>query len=243
MSRPKPDTVMLLAAGLGTRMRPVTVTTPKPLVKVGGRALIDWCLDVALAGGVERAIVNLHHLGDQLVAHFRGRTVPSIVFSDESARLLDTGGGVVKALPLLGGRPFFVMGTDAVIVDRGAPSALRLLEAWDDARDDCLMLMHPRDTAQGFDGAGDFFLDPDGRPRRRGPAPRAPFVYAGLYLMHPRALAGLAPDSFSMNTVWDRLIAAGRLRGIVHDGAWFHVGTPEAIAPTTAALAARGLAR
>ena len=236
-----PDTVMLLAAGLGTRMRPLTNTQPKSLIKVGGRALIDWCLDLARGGGAAKAVVNMHYLAEQIAAHFKGRA--DVTLSDERTHLLDTGGGVVKALPLLGGKPFFVMGTDAVIVDRGANSARRLVDAWNDVTTDCIMLLHPRETAQGFDGGGDFFCDSGGRLTRRGSAATAPYVYAGIYVMHPRALVDQTAEPFSMNKVWDRLIAADRLRGVIHDGYWFHVGTPEAVAPTTAALIALGLSR
>lgn len=238
-----PDTVMLLAAGLGTRMRPVSLATPKPLIEVGGRALIDWCLDLAIAGGLNRAVVNVHHLADDLTRHLKAEKRVSVQISDERARLLETGGGVVKALPLLGPAPFFVMGTDAVIVDRGQSSFARMIDAWRAFNVDCVMLLHPLATARGFDGAGDFFCGDDGRITRRGSAARAPFVYAGLYLVHPHVFASEPAEPFSMNRVWDRLIAADRLRAVVHKGLWFHVGTPDAIASTTAALPELGLAR
>ncbi len=241
MTNGAPDTVMLLAAGLGTRMRPVSLAMPKPLIPVGGKALIDWCLDLAIAAGLTRAVVNSHYLADQVARHFTAEQRVTVLISDESKRLLDTGGGVVAALPLIGPRPFFVMGTDAVIVDRDIGSFDLLRRAWHDDTVDCVMLLHPRATAQGFDGAGDFSLQADGRVSRRGTAATAPFVYAGIYMMHPRALAGDRAEPFSMNRVWDRLIAQDRLRGVVHDGHWFHVGTPDAIAPTSATLLALGI--
>lgn len=236
------DTVMMLAAGLGTRMRPLTLTAPKPLIRVGGKPLIDWCIDLAATGGIKHAVVNVHHLADQMAAHLARTSRLRLTVSDETDRLLETGGGVVKALPLLGSDPFFVMGTDAVVVDRGRNSFARLRDVWRPDLIDCVLLLHPMTTAKGFDGPGDFFLEPDGRPRRRGAAARAPYVYAGLYLVHPRVFVGERAEPFSMNWIWDRLIAADRLRAVAHDGHWFHVGTPEAVAPTDAALRALGLA-
>lgn len=231
-----PKKAMLLAAGLGQRMRPVTNTIPKPMVKVGGKCLIDWTLDSLPAGGVTEAVVNVHYLAPLLVRHLASRATPRVVISDETDRLMDTGGGVAKALPLLGGEPFFVCNCDAIILDGAVPAARRVASAWSDALD-VLMLVQPRDTAHGFDGAGDFFVDETGRMTRRGTALAAPYVYAGLFLMHPRAMAGTAVEPFSLNRVWDKAIAADRMRAIVHDGRWFHVGTPEAIGETEALLA------
>jgi len=232
-----PSTAMLLAAGLGTRMRPLTEHMPKPMVKVAGRSLIDWTLDQLAAAGVPRAVVNVHHHAAMLAAHVRTRTAPAVVISDESARLLDTGGGVVKALPLLGTAPFFVFNCDAIIVDGKAPMLARLAAGWNPDALDVLMLVHPLATAHGFDGPGDFFVDEGGHMHRRGPAPGAPFVYAGAYILHPRVLVDEPLAPFSMNKVWDRAIAAGRMKALVHDGDWYHVGTPQAVGETEALLA------
>jgi MurNAc alpha-1-phosphate uridylyltransferase len=239
----RPTHAMLLAAGLGTRMRPLTLTCPKPLVEVAGKALIDWTLDPLQAAGVTRAVVNVHHLADLLRTHLARRTRPEIIVSDETAQLLDTGGGVMKALPLLGDGAFFACNCDGILIDPPhRPSAfVRLAETWDDVRHDVLMLVHPRATAHGFDGPGDFFVASDGSMRRRGEAPAAPFVYAGVTITHPRVLAGERAVPFSMNRVWDRALAAGRMAAVVHEGAWFHVGTPEAV-PATTALVQRSAA-
>jgi len=234
-----PATAMLLAAGLGTRMRPLTDKMPKPMVKVGGKSLIDWTLDQLAAAGVPRAVVNIHHLAPLLAAHLAHRKKPAIFISDETERLLDTGGGVAKALPLLGSDPFFVFNCDAIICDGETPMLERMAHAWDESKLDVLMLVHPRATAHGFDGAGDFFVDDSGNLTRRGHATEAPYVYAGAYIMHPRILAHEGPEPFSMNSIWDRTIAAGRMKALVHDGAWYHVGTPQAVSETEALLAGR----
>lgn len=239
MARGKmPGTAMLLAAGLGTRMRPLTNDKPKPLVKVAGKALIDWTLDQLAAAGVARAVVNVHHFAPLLARHVSTRSVPVTLVSDESERLLDTGGGIVKALPLLGADPFFVFNCDAIIKDGRVPALNRLADAWDPEKLDVLMLVHPRATAHGFDGPGDFFVDAAGEMTRRGAAAEAPFVYAGAYIMHPRLLVDEPATPFSMNKIWDRAIAAHRMRALAHDGAWYHVGTPRAVGETEALLAA-----
>lgn len=232
-----PSTAMLLAAGLGTRMRPLTNDRPKPLVKVGGKALIDWTLDQLAAAGVARAIVNVHHFAPMLAQHVITRSAPVTLISDESERLLDTGGGIVKALPMLGNTPFFVFNCDAIIKDGRIPMLNRLADAWDPAKLDVLMLVHPRKTAHGFDGAGDFFVDADGLMTRRGDAIEAPYVYAGAYIVHPRLLDDEPALPFSMNKIWDRAISRGRMRALVHDGAWYHVGTSQAVGETEALLA------
>lgn len=232
-----PRTAMMLAAGMGSRMRPVTDTMPKPLVRVGGKCLIDWMLDLLGAAGVERAVVNVHYLAAMLSAHLAGRKLPHVVVSDETARLLDTGGGLAKALPLLGADPFFVCNCDAIVLDGASPMARRMASAWHDGLD-VLMLLQAKERAHGFDGAGDFFMDADGRLTRKGTAAAAPFVYAGVLIMHPRAMAGEKAEPFSLNKVWDRAIAQDRMRGLVHDGRWFHVGTPEAIGATEILLSA-----
>jgi len=228
---------MMLAAGLGTRMRPITDHTPKPLVKVGGKALIDWSLDQLAAAGCERAVVNVHHLAPQLVKHLAARQQPAITISDETTQLLDTGGGVVKALPLLGNQAFFVFNCDAITADGATPMLNRMRAAWNPETLDVLMLVTSIETAHGFDGAGDFFVDADGTMKRRGAAARAPFVYAGVIIMHPRSLANEPAAPFSMNKVWDKALAAGRMKALVHDGAWYHVGTPEAVSATDKLLA------
>jgi MurNAc alpha-1-phosphate uridylyltransferase len=230
-----PKKAMLLAAGLGQRMRPVTNTIPKPLVKVGGKALIDWTLDSLRAADVAEAIVNVHYLAPLLIRHLAGRTAPRVIISDETERLLDTGGGVTKALPLLGDDTFVVCNCDAIIVDGAVPALRRLAATWSDALD-VLMLVHPRETAHGFDGAGDFHVGSDGRMTRRGAATSAPYVYAGLFMIHPRAFAGAKVEPFSLNRVWDKAIAADRMRAVIHDGRWFHVGTPGSIGETEALL-------
>ncbi len=234
----KPTVAMLLAAGLGTRMRPITETIPKPLVEVAGKALIDWTLDSLSAAGVTQAVVNVHYLADQMRRHLAQRRTPGIIVSDETALLLDTGGGVVNALPLLGDAPFFACNCDAIIVDAPShrPALRRLAELWDDAKHDVVMLVHPLETAHGFDGKGDFFVAADGTMSRRGGAAHAPFVCTGLYLIHPRVFAGERAEPFSMGRIWDRAIAAGRMVAVVHDGDWYHVGTPEAVPETTALL-------
>jgi len=235
--RMMPATAMLLAAGLGTRMRPLTEHLPKPLVKVGGKCLIDYTLDQLAAAHVPRAVVNVHHFAPMLTAHVLKRTSPAISISDESERLLDTGGGVVKALPQLGHDAFFVFNCDAIIRDGVTPMLKRLAAAWIPDTLDVLMLVHPIATAHGFDGPGDFFVDDAGVMTRRGLAPSAPYVYAGAYILHPRLLACEPLSPFSMNKIWDKAIAAGRMRAVVHDGAWYHVGTPQAVGETEALLA------
>ncbi len=228
---------MLLAAGLGTRMRPLTDDRPKPLIKVGGKCLIDWTLDQLALAGVARAVVNVHHHAPMLIGHLKHRAAPAVSISDESEGLLDTGGGVVKALAMLGGDPFFVFNCDAIIRDGATPMLDRLLAAWNPAELDIAMLVHRCATAHGFDGAGDFFVDAGGAMTRRGTSESAPFVYAGAYIIHPRALALAPAGAFSMNQIWDRAIGAGRMKAVVHDGAWYHVGTPEAVGETEALLA------
>jgi N-acetyl-alpha-D-muramate 1-phosphate uridylyltransferase len=231
---------MVLAAGLGTRMRPVTLTTPKPLVRVGGKSLIDWCLDDFAAAGVQTAVVNVHYLPDQIRRHLAQRQLPRIVVSDETDRLLETGGGIAKAIPLLGPGPFLAANTDAFTVGSSENSVNRLSAAWADDVD-ALLLLHPLSATHGFDGVGDFALDAEGRLLPRGTAAYAPYVYAGIQLLRPGIFQGEPVEPFSMWRVWTRLIQANRVRGVVQDGEWFHVGTPEAIAATDAKLHKLGL--
>ncbi|MFO1131589.1 MAG: nucleotidyltransferase family protein [Hyphomicrobiales bacterium] len=229
---------MVLAAGYGQRMRPLTLSRPKPLVEVAGRTLIDYGFDRLRAAGVEKAVVNVHYLPDQIEAWARRQSSPRILISDERAGILDTGGGVAKALPLLGADPFFVINSDSFWVDEGTPALDRLRAAWDDEAMDCLLLLSPLERTVGYDGAGDFVRDDDGRLTRRAGAAGMPLAYIGGYLVAPRLFEGAPAGSFSMNLLWDRAIAAGRLFGIAHTGRWLHVGTPEAIGLAEAALRA-----
>ncbi|CAH1659383.1 N-acetylmuramate alpha-1-phosphate uridylyltransferase [Hyphomicrobiales bacterium] len=230
---------MVLAAGLGQRMRPITDTLPKPLVRIGGKAMLDHMLDRLADAGVADAVVNVHHLAGQVEAHLAGRNRPRIAISDERAELLETGGGVKKALPLLGAAPFFHVNSDALWRETGRPAMPAMAEAWDPERMDMLLLLADRETSLGFDGAGDFFLGEDGRLSRRGKAASAPWVYAGVAIMKPALFSDTPEGPFSLNLLFDRAIARGRLFGEVLEGRWLHVGTPEAIAPAEAAFAAQ----
>lgn len=226
-----PDTAMLLAAGLGKRMRPLTATRPKPLIEVGGRSLLDHALDRVRAAGVKRAVVNVHYLADALEAHVRRHADGlDVTISDERAQLLETGGGVTHALPLLGDKPFFVLNTDNLWVD-GPIDTLRLLaNRWDDTEMDALLLVVALARATAHGGQGDFHMDAAGRLTRRQPRRVAPFVYTGVQLVSPRLFEGAPDGPFSTNILWDRAIAAGRAFGVVHQGLWCDVGTPAAIA-------------
>lgn len=215
---------MVLAAGLGLRMRPLTERCPKPLLRLRGRTLVDHALDRFVVAGITDAVVNCHYLSEQIVAHLTPRMVPRLQFSAEP-RLLETGGGVTQALPMLGPDPFAVANGDIVWLDAARPALGRLADAWDDGLD-ALLLLARTVTAHGYDGAGDFFLDPNGGVRRRKRGEVAPFVFAGVQILHPRLFERCLPEPFSLNRLYDRAIAAGRLRGLVHDGLWFHLGTP-----------------
>jgi N-acetyl-alpha-D-muramate 1-phosphate uridylyltransferase len=227
---------MILAAGLGLRMRPLTESRPKPLVEVAGKPLIAHALDRLTAAGVEQVVVNVHHLPEQVEAWAQAQAAP-IVISDERDRLLDTGGGVAKALPLLGDQPFFVLNSDSLWIEGAKPALERMRQACRPADMDGLLLVSATAQTVGYCGQGDFHLDPQGRLARRAPGQVAPFVFAGCHLAAPQLFAGAPEGPFSMNLLWDRALAAGRLYGIRHDGVWLHVGTPEAIAPAEKALA------
>lgn len=229
---PRPTRAMILAAGLGTRMLPLTETTPKPLVEVAGETLLDRLLDRLAAWNIADAVVNVHHLADAVRAHVAGRTCPKVTISDETDALLDTGGGVARALPLLGEDPFFVLNSDVLWGDGPQAALSRLWGAFDPAETDVVLLLQPTAWAHGYDGPGDFLLSPDGIPERRGEALIAPYVFAGVQLVHPRAYADVPEGAFSNNLIFDRALAAGRLRGVAHDGVWYHVGTVAAIAAT-----------
>lgn len=219
---------MVLAAGLGERMRPITDTLPKPLVKVGGKALLDHALDRLEAVGVTDAVVNVHHLGHQIVEHLKGRATPAIRISEEAERL-ETGGGVTKALPMLGDDPFYVCNGDTLWLDGATPALRRLAGQWDDARMDALLMVFPAVRAEGYEGPGDFVLDPFGQARRRREREVAPFVFTGVQILHPRLIRDVPSGAFSLNLLYDRAAEAERLFAMVHDGIWLHIGTPDAI--------------
>ncbi|MCW6529485.1 MULTISPECIES: nucleotidyltransferase family protein [Sphingomonas] len=234
-----PKTAMVMAAGLGKRMRPLTATRPKPLVEVAGKTLLDHVFDRLKAAGVERAVVNVHYLADALQAHLLNRVSGiEIVISDERGRLMETGGALVQARALIGDEPFLYVNSDNLWVD-GPTDAIKLLASrWDDATMDALLLMVPYARAHNHRGQGDFRLAPNGRIiGRRGRGRVAPFVWTGVQIMHPRLIADWPEGPFSTNLFWDRAIAAGRAYGQVHQGLWFDVGTPAAIGRTEAILA------
>jgi N-acetyl-alpha-D-muramate 1-phosphate uridylyltransferase len=230
------EAAMVLAAGLGQRMRPLSDARPKPLIEVNGKALIDYAFDRLREAGVRRAVVNVHHLAGQIVAWSKRQATPDLVISDEQADILDTGGGIALALPRLGPDPFFVLNSDSLWIDGTVPALQRLRAAWDGARMDCLLLLCPLERTVGYDGKGDFVIGPDGRLARRSENTGTALVYAGCYLVDPRLFRDAPSGKFSMNLLWDRAIATGRLYGLAHDGKWIHVGTPQAIAGAEAAL-------
>lgn len=234
-----PETAMVMAAGLGKRMRPLTATRPKPLIPVAGKALIDHVFDRLRSAGVRRAVVNVHYLADALEAHLRARVKDiDVVVSDERAQLLETGGGLVKARDLIGGDPFICINADSLWVDGPTDAIRALAAAWDGERMDALLLMVPFARAHGYRGRGDFYLDAHGRiTGRRKPGRVAPFVYIGVQMLHPRLIADAPDGAFSTNLFWQRAIDAGRAWGLVHQGLWFEVGEPAAIGEAEAILA------
>lgn len=224
-----PTTAMVLAAGLGKRMRPITATTPKPLIRIAGRSLLDHGLDRLAAAGVKRAVVNVHYLADLVELHLKRRKTPEITISDERGKLLETGGGIKKALPLLGPDPFFIVNTDSLWLEGPRGNIARMGRIWDPARMDILLLLASGATSIGDEGYGDFTMDPTGLLRRRGERELAPFIYAGVAIAKPELFADTPDGSFSLNLLFDRAIAAGRLYGLRLDGQWLHVGTPQAV--------------
>lgn len=233
----RPRAAMVLAAGLGTRMRPLTDTVPKPLVKLAGRPLLDHVLDRIAAAGIATAIVNVHHHAEQIEAYVSARQgAPRIIVSDERAELLETGGGVAKALPLLGDGAFVLHNSDSVWIEGVGANLDRLAAAWDGARMDALLLLAPTGQSLGYSGRGDFTMDAAGVLARRAERSVAPFVFAGVSILHPRLFAGAPEGRFSLNVLFDRAIAAGRLHGVRLDGLWMHVGDPRALAEAEAAI-------
>ena len=220
---------MVLSAGLGTRMRPLTNKMPKPLVEVGGKALIDHVLDRLAEAGVERAVVNVHHFAEQIERHLAARAKPKITISDERGLLLGTGGALVKALPELGSAPFFHINSDTIWVDGVKPNLTCLAEAFDPASMDALLLLAPSTGSIGYTGRGDFVMAPDGRLRRRAEREVAPFVFAGAAILAPALLKGAPQGEFPLTDLFDRAVEQGRLHGLRLEGLWMHVGTPDAI--------------
>ena len=221
-----PSHAMVLAAGLGLRMRPLTEHRPKPLIPVAGRSMLDRVFDRLDEAHVPHRVVNMHWLAEQIAAHLANHS--GVILSHEDV-LLETGGGVARALPLLGSRAFFVCNADIIWLDGTRPALARLAEAWDEARMDALLLLEPVERAFGYDGAGDFFRADDGRLTRRSAKLSAPFVFTGVQILHPRLFAAAPDGVFSLNILYDRAQAAGRLFGLEHDGDWLHIGTPETL--------------
>lgn len=237
-----PTRAMVLAAGLGTRMRPLTLKTPKPLLKVAGKTLLDHMLDRLVAAGVTFAVVNVHYLGDQIEAHLAKRKDLEIVIADERARLLDTGGGTAAVLRHFRDEPFFSVNTDALLVDSRGDALHRLARSWDDRRMDALMLLALTVRAYGYTGQGDFIMDSAGRLKRRPRSTVAPFVWTTVQICSPRLFADPPPPPFSTNVLWDRAIAAGRLFGQRLDGDWLEINTPAGRDEAEAFLREKGLA-
>ena len=233
-----PRCAMVLSAGLGTRMRPLTEKMPKPLVEVGSKALIDHVLDRLAESGVERAVVNVHHFAEQIERHLAARIKPKIVISDERGLLLGTGGAVVKALPELGNAPFFHVNSDSIWIDSVKPNLARLAETFDAVAMDALLLLAPTTGSIGYAGRGDFGMAPDGRLRRRTEREVAPFVFAGAAILSPALFADAPQREFPLTLLFDRAAEQGRLFGLRLEGLWMHVGTPDAIALAEKAIRA-----
>jgi MurNAc alpha-1-phosphate uridylyltransferase len=232
-----PHTAMIMAAGLGKRMRPLTATRPKPLIEVSGKALLDHVLEKLRASGVKKIVVNVHYLADALEAHLTTRAQGlEVVISDERSRLMETGGGLVKALPLIDSDPFLALNSDNLWIDGPADTIKLLASQWDDAKMDALLLLVPQARALNNKGMGDFHMDREGRIRRRERSHVAPFVFTGIQIVSKRLLRDAPDGPFSTNLLWDRAIEEGRAFGAVHQGLWFDVGTPQSIPMTEAAL-------
>ncbi|MBE0533073.1 MAG: nucleotidyltransferase family protein [Rhodospirillales bacterium] len=229
---------MILAAGFGTRMRPITETLPKPLIQVGGRALIDYSLDRLDEEGLRTVIINVHHLGQLIESHVKRRKSPEIVFSREP-EILETGGGIANALPLLGDKPFLVINADVMWLN-GPHSALhRMAETWDESRMDGLLLLHSTVEAYGYTGMGDFNVDPAGVLNPRPERELSPFLFTGIQILHPRLFEDAPEGRFPLNVLYNRAMEKRRLYGVIHDGEWFHVGTPEGLADAEAYMQER----
>jgi MurNAc alpha-1-phosphate uridylyltransferase len=231
---------MVMAAGYGKRLRPLTDSVPKPMVKVLGRPMIDVVLNRLAAAGVERVVINLHHLGDLIRDHLKDRTDLEILYSEEP-EILETGGGIKQALPLLGPDPFFVVNAKIIWLNGKEDALFRLAHAWSDAGMDSLLLLQPTVTAIGYGGPGDFLMDQEGRLTRRPEWEVAPFLYSGITICHPRLFKDSPDGAYSVNILWDRAIEAGRLYGIRHDGEWYHVSTPQQLGDVERELSFHGI--
>ena len=232
-----PHTAMIMAAGLGKRMRPLTATRPKPLIEVGGKALLDHVLEKLRAAGVRKVVVNVHYLADALEAHLASRAHGlEVVISDERALLMETGGGLVKAAPLIDSDPFLALNSDNLWIDGPADTIRLLASQWDDTKMDALLLLVPQARALNHKGIGDFHMDRTGRLRRREKSHVAPFVFTGIQMASKRLLRDAPDGPFSTNILWDRAIEEGRCFGAVHQGLWFDVGTPQSLQMTETVL-------
>lgn len=224
----RPRAAMVLAAGLGKRLRPITDTCPKPLVEIGGLTMLDRALNMLADSDIKLAVVNTHHLAEQIEKHVQSRKSPEIKISRED-RLLETGGGVAAALEKLGEEPFFVLNSDVVILDGPTPALERLIRVWDESRMDALLLLQRTFSAYGYDGMGDFALDQDGKIRRRKEREVVPYLFAGIQIIHPKLFKSCPTGPFSMNLLFDQAIERERLFGLVHDGSWLHIGDVKAL--------------
>ncbi len=233
-----PECAMVLAAGFGKRLRPITEKLPKPLVPVHGRTLIDRTIDRLADAGVGRVIVNVHHLGEQISNHLGRRKSPEIVISREP-EILNTGGGIANALPLLGDLPFFASNADTLWLNGSQDALKRMIEQWDGDKMDALLMLHSTVEAYGYSGLGDFYADPAGVLTRRAENEVSPYLYTGVQILHPRLFEGADKGAFSMNLLYDKAIESGRLYGMVHDGEWFHVGTPQGLSDAEAYMRLR----
>jgi MurNAc alpha-1-phosphate uridylyltransferase len=232
------DTAMIMAAGLGKRMRPLTESRPKPLVEVAGKAMIDHCFEKLVEAGIGKAVVNVHYLADMMEAHLAALPYPiEIRVSDERSELLETGGGLVQAEPLIDEDNFFCINSDNLWTDGSTNSLHQLAQTWNEDKMDALLLLVPRSSAHNYQGTGDFHLDEQNRISRKLPDQQAPLIFSGIQLISKRLLRDAPTGPFSTNIFWERAIGEGRLFGAVHAGKWFEVGSPQAIAPTEAALA------
>ncbi|MEE9374884.1 MAG: nucleotidyltransferase family protein [Rhizobiaceae bacterium] len=231
------ENAMVLAAGLGTRMRPITKTIPKPLVRVDGKTLLDHALDALGEAGIKRASVNVHYLADQIENHVKARGRPEILISDERQELLDSGGGVKQAISKFTDGSFIILNSDSFWIDRGESNLNKMLSAWDPDKMDMLLLVCPKEKAVGFEGPGDFFINEASRLTRRGKEKAAPTIYAGAIIAKSQCFHAIEQKKFSLNPMFDRAISEKRLYGVVLDGLWLHVGTPAAIGEAEMAIA------